>query len=84
MFKEILKMLKQPVTLTAEEMAAKFGNDTQTVLAALEQLERMGYLCKTCPQGNNGQNYKGCLGCANIRNTSNIRIYSLVNTSLNL
>jgi len=79
MFTEILKMLKQPVTLTAGDMAARLGNDTQTVLAALEQLERMGYICKTCPQCNSGQNCNGCSGCSltKTRNTSNIQIYTL-------
>lgn len=79
MFTEILNMLRQPVTLTTEEMAEKLGSDTQTVLAALEQLERMGYICKTCPQCNSSQNCKGCSGCSltKTRNTSNIQIYML-------
>ncbi|WP_411961567.1 FeoC-like transcriptional regulator [Faecalispora jeddahensis] len=72
-------MLRQPVTLTTEEMAEKLGSDTQTVLAALEQLERMGYILNTCPQCNSGQNCKGCSGCslASTQNISNIRIYSI-------
>lgn len=79
MFTEILNMLRQPVTLTTEEMAEKLGSDTKTILAALEQLERMGYIFNTCPQSNGGQNCKGCSGCslANTQNTSNTRIYSI-------
>lgn len=82
MFIEILKMLKQPVTLTTEEIAVNFGIDTQTVLAALEQLERMGYLYNSCLQRNTESNCKGCFGCSrcslsNTSNASNIRVYSL-------
>lgn len=79
MFTEILNILRQPVALTTEEMAARLGSDTQIVLAALEQLERLGYLCNICPQNNNVQNCKGCLGCslANTSNALNIWIYSL-------
>lgn len=79
MFMEILNMLRQPVSLTTKEIAKKLGSDTHTVSAALEQLERMGYISDIYYQCNNVQNCKGCSGCSlsDTQNLSNTRIYSI-------
>ena len=44
MLQSILSELREPDVISVKDLANKLGTDRQSVIAALDQLQRMGYI----------------------------------------
>ena len=66
MLQRILTELKRSSTVSVRDLADKLGTDRQSVMAALEQLQRMGYIINLAKQQScNGKSCAECSGCGN-------------------
>ena len=66
MLQRILTELKRSSTVSVRDLADKLGADRQSVMAALEQLQRMGYIINLAKQQScNGKSCAECSGCGN-------------------
>lgn len=65
MLQRILTELKRSSTVSVRDWADKLGTDRQSVMAALEQLQRMGYITDMTQQSCSGKSCEECSGCGN-------------------
>jgi len=67
MLQKIMDMLNTSTIISVDGLAKKFNIDRESVLAALEQLQRMGYIAdiasQACDSGQCGISCNGCNGC---------------------
>ncbi len=67
MLRKIMDMLNTSAIISVDGLAEKFNIDRESVLAALEQLQRMGYISditsQACDSGQYGKSCNGCSGC---------------------
>ncbi len=81
MLREIMNILNTSAILLVDDLAEKLDSDRQSVLVALEQLQRMGYIADISRQSNDsGQCSKNCNGCSGCKGTMHKivgRIYSI-------
>lgn len=65
MLSEIINLLKSPTILSVDDIAQKLNVDKDSVIIALEQLKRMGYIKDMKRQSCEGESCKRCSGCGN-------------------
>ena len=76
-----MNILNTSATFSVDDLAEKLNSDRQSVLAALEQLQRMGYIVditsQSCDSGQCGKSCNGCIGCKGASHKIAGRIYSI-------
>ena len=81
MLRKIMDILNTSAIISVDGLAEKFNIDRESVLAALEQLQRMGYIAditsQACESGQCGKSCNGCSGCNGALNKFVGCIYSI-------
>lgn len=63
LLQSILSELKDSSVITVMDLANKLGTDRQSVMAALEQLQRMGYIIDMTKLSCGKRSCEGCSDC---------------------
>ncbi len=63
MLQSILAELRRSSVISVMDLANKLGTDRQSVMAALEQLQRMGYIIDMTKLSCSKRSCEGCSGC---------------------
>lgn len=63
MLQSILAELRRSSVISVMDLANKLGTDRQSVMAALEQLQRMGYIIDMTKLSCGKRACEGCSGC---------------------
>ena len=63
MLQSILAELRASSVISVMDLANKLGTDRQSVMAALEQLQRMGYIIDMTKLSCDKRSCEGCSGC---------------------
>lgn len=63
MLQSILAELRGSSVISVMDLANKLGTDRQSVMAALEQLQRMGYIIDMTKLSCGKRSCDGCSGC---------------------
>lgn len=77
MLQSILTELRNSVVISVRDLADKLDTDMQSVTAALEQLQRMGYIIDMTKQLCSCKSCEGCGGCSSNFNKTVGKMYTL-------
>ena len=77
MLQSILSELREPDVISVKDLANKLGTDRQSVIAALDQLQRMGYIIDMTKQLCSCKSCEGCGGCSSNFNKTVGKMYTL-------
>lgn len=77
MLQSILAELRGSAVISVMDLANKLGTDRQSVMAALEQLQRMGYIIDMTKLSCGKRSCEGCSGCGSDFNKAIGAVYIL-------
>ena len=77
MLQSILSELREPGVISVRDLAHKLGTDRQSVIAALDQLQRMGYIIDMTKHSCSCRSCEGCGGCGDGFNKAVGAMYTL-------
>ena len=77
MLQSILSELREPDVISVKDLANKLGTDRQSVIAALDQLQRMGYITDMTKHSCSYRSCEGCSGCGDGFNKAVGAMYTL-------
>lgn len=77
MLQSILSELREPDVISVKDLANKLGTNRQSVIAALDQLQRMGYIIDMTKHSCGRGSCEGCSGCGSSFNKAVGPIYIL-------
>ena len=77
MLQSILAELRRSSVISVMDLANKLGTDRQSVMAALEQLQRMGYIIDMTKLSCGKRSCEGCSGCDGGFNKAVGAVYTL-------
>lgn len=77
MLQSILTELRKPAVISVRDLANKLGTDRQSVIAALDQLQRMGYITDMTKHSCSCRSCEGCSGCGDGFNKAVGAMYTL-------
>ena len=77
MLQSILAELRNPAVISVRDLADKLGTDRQSVIAALDQFLRMGYITDMTKHSCSCRSCEGCSGCGSSFNKAVGPVYIL-------